>query len=462
MFIDANLMQETLRRVLRRGGEYADIFYESRDAVNITLDDDRIEQSQGGHIKGVGIRLIYNFKTAYAFCNPDNPRDLFDVAEQLTNIASSSECSRVIDFRTNNSPPINNIKRHPLGVSLEDKTKLLLQGNRIARSMGSAIKQARAAYSDLTQSIMIATSEGKILSEERVYTTAMLHAVAIDGAEIQTGYEAIGGMIGFEIFDNASFEQACESASKRALLMLKAKRMKGGRMPVVISSSAGGTMIHEAVGHGLEADLAMQGLSVYSGRLQEKIASDIITVIDDGTMAGKRGSFNCDDEGNPASKTVLIEKGILKAYMSDRYNSLKYNIPITGNGRRASYENKPIPRMTNTFIAPGEDIPEEIIRSTDRGLFVKKMGGGQVNTVTGDFVFEVQEGYLIDKGSIGHPVRGVTLIGNCQRTLQSIDRVGNDLGFSIGTCGKDGQGVPVSDAMPTVRIPEMVVGGMES
>jgi TldD protein len=218
-------------------------------------------------------------------------------------------------------------------------------------------------------------------------------------------------------------------------------------------------MIHEAIGHGLEADLAQQGLSVYSGSFSETVASTLITVIDDSTLPKKRGSFRFDDEGTPSQKTVLVENGRLKSYIYDRLCAMKDRTQSTGNGRRESYHSRPIPRMSNTLLAPGRSHPEKILASLDRGLFVKKMGGGQVNTVSGDFVFDVPEGYLIEKGSIGEPVRGATLTGNGPQILKTIDMVGSDLGFSIGMCGKDSQGVPVSDAMPTIRIPEIVVGG---
>jgi TldD protein len=241
--------------------------------------------------------------------------------------------------------------------------------------------------------------------------------------------------------------------------MLTARRAPGGRMPVVVSSEAGGTMIHEAIGHGLEADLAGQGLSKFSGLLGRQVASPLVTVIDDATLPGKRGSFRFDDEGTPSARTVLVKDGVLRTYMFDKLSAMREGAQSTGNGRRESYRHRPIPRMTNTFIAPGASEPEDIVRSTARGLLVKRMGGGQVNTVTGEFVFDVQEGYLIENGAQGEAVRGATLTGNGPDVLMNIDMVGSDLGFAIGTCGKDAQGVPVSDAMPTVRIAEMVVGG---
>jgi len=230
-------------------------------------------------------------------------------------------------------------------------------------------------------------------------------------------------------------------------------------MPVVLSSEAGGTMIHEAVGHGLEADLAQQGLSVYSGRLGERIASEAVSVVDDATLPNRRGSLAFDDEGTPAQRTLLIERGVLKGYLYDRLTAMKDGTVSTGNGRRQSYRHRPIPRMTNTLILPGEEDPEAILSSTPAGLLVVRMGGGQVNTVNGDFVFEVSEGYRIENGRAGEPVRGATLTGNGPRVLEQIDRVGRDLGFAVGTCGKDGQAAPVSDAQPTIRIPELTVGG---
>jgi TldD protein len=283
--------------------------------------------------------------------------------------------------------------------------------------------------------------------------------VAAGNGVIQTGYEPVGGLTGMELFEREPLDAAAERAARRAVMMLAARKAPAGRMPVVLSSEAGGTMIHEAVGHGLEADLAQSGLSVYSGKIGQQIASPLITVVDDATLPGRRGSFLVDDEGTPAQRTVLVERGVLRTYLYDRLTALKDGARSTGNGRRESYRHRPIPRMTNTMILPGETRPADILRSTPKGLYVRKMGGGQVNTVNGDFVFEVSEGYLIENGRIGEPVRGATLVGNGPAVLQSIDLIGSDLGFSIGTCGKDGQGSPVSDAQPTLRIPEITVGG---
>jgi len=342
---------------------------------------------------------------------------------------------------------------------MSEKIALVKLGNDAARKFDQRIKQVNVMYRDSCQRVKIYTSEGLVSEDERVYTLGVVQVIAIDGEVIQTGYEPVSGLIGYELFDENPMDRVALKAAQRAVMMLKAKRAQGGRMPVVISSEAGGTMIHEAIGHGLEADLAQQGLSVYSKKIGQQVASTAITVIDDATLPNKRGSFSFDDEGTSSKRNVLVKDGILQGYMYDRYTAMVDRTSSTGNGRRESYEHKPVPRMTNTFIAPGSLSQDEVIRSVDKGLIVKKMGGGQVNTVTGDFVFEVQEGYVIENGMIGEPVRGATLIGNGPEVLKSIDMVASDLGFSVGTCGKDGQGVPVSDAMPTLRIPEMVVGG---
>jgi TldD protein len=314
-------------------------------------------------------------------------------------------------------------------------------------------------YADKQQRIQMANSDGLLVDEERTYVLLAVQVVAAAKGIIQTGYEPVGGHIGFELFNEVDPAEVAGTAARRAVQALEAREAPSGVMPVVLSSEAGGTMIHEAVGHGLEADLALEGLSVYSNRIGETVASKRITVIDDATIPRRRGSYGYDDEGIPAQKTLLIEKGMLKGYLCDRLYAMRFGQKSTGNGRRQSYKNPPIVRMSNTLIAPDKDDPDAILRDTPNGVFVRKMGGGQVNTVNGDFVFEVSEGYMIRNGQIGDPIRGATLTGNGPRVLESIDRIGNDLGFGIGTCGKDAQGVPVADAQPTLRIPEIIVGG---
>jgi len=457
--IDKEILQKVLKKTLSLGGDYADVFVEWRSPTYVRLEDDRIEEIVSGQEEGVGIRLIWGGRSAYAISNDLSTEALLKAAETLSKAASKSKFSGGIDLRAEKPASQFVIKQPPAEIPLDRKVALLKDANAAARGKGPKIRQVSAFYRDLMQRVQIATSEGILAEDERVQTLGVVNVIAEDGGEIQTGYEPIGGFAGFELFEEYSLTDAAVSAADRALMMLKARRAPGGRMPVVISSQAGGTMIHEAIGHGLEADLAGQGLSRYSGLLGKEVASSIVTVVDDATLPGKRGSFRFDDEGTPSQKTILVKDGVLVGYLYDKLNAMREGVASTGNGRRESYLYRPIPRMTNTFIAPGKSSPAEVLSSTPTGLLVVKMGGGQVNTVGGEFVFDVQEGYLIENGKKGEPVRGATLTGSGPEVLKSIDMVGTDLGFAIGTCGKDAQGVPVSDAMPTVRIPEMVVGG---
>jgi TldD protein len=449
-----------LKKALSGGGEFADIFVERSSPFMIACEDGRIEKVISGVDCGAGVRLIIGRRTAYAYTNDVTTESLLEIADAVRQAAAAGTYRADIKL-VRKKPRVDfPVKKAPEKVSAADKVALVLQANTVARSLDQRIRQVMVTYRESRQQVIIANSDGAMVEDDRLYLTALVHVVAADGDVIQTGYEPVGGLAGMELFDAYPLTKAAETAAQRAVMMLSARKAPAGRMPVVLSSEAGGTMIHEAVGHGLEADLAQSGLSVYSNRIGDRIASPLITVVDDATLESKRGSFRFDDEGTDAERTILVDKGILKTFMYDRLTAMKDGTTSTGNGRRESYKHRPIPRMTNTMITPGKSDPGEILRTTPKGLFVKKMGGGQVNTVNGDFVFEVSEGYLIENGSIGEPVRGATLTGNGPHVLMSIDRVGSDLGFSIGTCGKDGQGSPVSDAQPTLRIPDITVGGI--
>jgi TldD protein len=458
------LPEELLKRILAdalsTGGDYADIYIEQMRPLTIQLEDNKVEKIVSGVDAGIGIRIIFGSRSAYAYSNDLSERSLFELSRAVRS-AVKEKHGRADDIDlTTVSPSVDfKIRKYPDTVGMDRKIRLLQEANRAARGVSDKVRQVKVIYRDSVQNVTYVSSDGTISDDERVHTLALVQVVASDGDILQTGYEPVGGLKGFELLEDISLEEIAVRTSGNAVRMLGAARAPGGRMPVVISADAGGTMIHEAVGHGLEADLVQQGLSVYAGRIGEEIASPLVTIIDDPSLDGRRGSFRFDDEGVCSRRNVLVENGILKGYMYDRMTAMKDGVVSTGNGRRESYKFRPIPRMSNTFIASGNDDPAAIVKSVDKGLFVRKMGGGQVNTVTGEFVFEVSEGYMIENGKVGEMVRGATLIGNGPEILRSIDMVGNDLDFAIGTCGKDGQGVPVSDAMPTVRIPEMVVGG---
>jgi len=462
--------QEILREVLREGGEFADLFFEQTHSVVIICEEDRIEKVVSGLDIGVGLRLLFGRKTFYGFTTELSKEPLLHLARRMSRSAKEGGGEKVIGLpqpkgkafsSLSVSGSSSSIQRHPEKLSIEERISAVKRANEVARKFDPHVQQVKVLYRDVSQKLSISNSEGLLVEGERVGTVFSVQVVSAKGDVVQTGYEPAGGTTGFELFDLHPPEEVAQVAAQRSLLMLSARKAPMGKMAVILSSDAGGTMIHEAIGHGLEADLAQQGLSVYSKKLGETVASPLITVVDDSTLPQRRGSYAFDDEGVASRRTILVERGVLKGYLYDRLTASKDGVESSGNGRRESYQDKPIPRMSNTMILPGKMKPEEIVHSVERGLFVKKMGGGQVNTVNGDFIFEVNEGYLIEKGSMGEPVRGATLIGNGPKVLKEIDMVGDDLGFGIGTCGKDGQGVPVSDAQPTLRIPELVVGGQQ-
>lgn len=453
-------LSNVLSRVLARGGDFAEIFIEEKQLTQVLCEDDKIERINSGREKGAGIRVIKDGKTAYVHTNDLSEEGLLKAARLATHTADSAvRVEKNINLNTRSAEFSLEFLRLPEEVELTEKINNVLAANHIARELDDEISQVTVAVADMQRKVQIANSDGILIEDEMARVRMGVNVIASREGLVQTGYEAAGGVSGWEILDHVSLEDMARQAASRAVSLLSAEPAPAGRMPVVMHSEAGGTMVHEACGHGLEADLVQKGLSVYKDKLGEQVAIPELSVIDDATIKGKYGSYSFDDEGTPAQRTVLIEKGILKTYMNDRLTADRDGSELTGNGRRESYQNKPIPRMSNTFIAPGDDDPEEIIADTARGLLVRKMGGGQVNTTNGDFVFEVQEGYLIENGQIKKPVRGATLTGNGPRALLDIDRVGRDLGFAIGVCGKDGQGVAVADAQPTIRIKELTVGG---
>lgn len=447
---------------MRAGAEFADVFVEQTRQTVIVCDNHKLEQAATFWDSGIGIRVLANGRTAYGSTNDLTRKSLLGLARMISRAVRVRRTSaNPVVLTERRIPSITAVQQHPSGTSLADKCTIVLRANEVAWKTGQQIQQVRILYRDTVRRVSIATSEGTLTEDEQVDTALVAHAIAGDETGLQTGYEPAGGAIGFELFDETPPEEIAERAARRALRMLAARPAPAGTMPVILSAEAGGTMIHEAVGHGLEADIAGEGLSVYSGKKGQTVASSLISVVDDATLPTRRGSYTFDDEGTPSQRTVLIEDGILRNYLADRRTAHRFDLPLTGSARRQGYASPPVARMTNTFVLPGKGDPAAILRETPNGLFVRKMGGGQVNTINGDFIFEVQEGFLIDGGALGEPVRGATLIGNGPRVLMAIDRVGSDLGFSIGTCGKEGQDVPVSCGQPTIRIPELVVGGRE-
>jgi TldD protein len=441
---------------------FGDIFIEERSYNHLHFESSRFEKIEKGVDKGVGIRAIKPWKTFFASTNVLEEGELIEIAKGLskfsngrqeTNIKKGNYIKASYPFSPNVSPG---------DVELREKLDMLQRIDEMARSEEKRIKQVRVIYRDTRQQINMYNSDGGNIEDERQQVVLNILVVGEKNGDVQTAYDSIGGFYGFDFFTNERIENIVKKTVKRLSGLLDAVEAPMGIKTVVLASEAGGTMIHEAIGHGLEADLAMEGLSCYKDMLGQKIASPLISVVDDATLPNMRGTYAYDDDGIASERTILVEDGILKNYLFDRFYALKYGSKSTGNGRRESFRFKPIPRMSNTMILSGKDNPAQIISSVDDGVYVVKMGGGQVDTVRGDFVFEIQEGYKIEKGKINEMIKNATMMGNGLQVLQEIDMVGNDLGFGIGTCGKDGQGVPVSDAQPTLRIPEIVVGGKES
>ena len=460
MTIDKKNIEQVLKKVLSHGADFAELFWEHKEATFIGCEENRIERINSGIDEGAGIRAILGDSSAYAHTNDISLERLLEAADVAGRAARKGEAVAVLpEFRTPRAPAEFKVQIPPDQVKLETKIDKVLEANKAARQVDPRIRQVSVSYADVKQEVVIANSEGVYVEDLRIRTRFTVNAVAAEGGVIQTGYKSEAGAVGFELLQEYDPALLGESAARRAALMLKARPAPTGKMPVVMAGQAGGTMVHEACGHGLEADLVQKGLSVYAGQKGRPVASPLVSVIDNGLLPQKYGSFRYDDEGSPAQKTVLIKKGILEGFMYDYQTARRDRTKSTGNGRRESYQNRPIPRMRNTYIAKGRTDPDRIIRETKEGLLVTAMGGGQVNTTNGDYVFDVSEGYLITDGEIGPPVRGATLTGNGPETLRMVEMVGSDLGFTIGICGKDGQGVPVSDAQPTIAVKELIVGG---
>lgn len=445
--------------MLRGSALYADVFWERKTYTQIQVESERVEKLEKGLDQGVGLRVITPWKTFLASTTSTEHAHVLELARDLGRVAGEGGKNPTVQSEVMEGRYPFSLRVDPDTVDVEQKVALVRQIDVAARKMESRIKQVRVIYRDTRQQVKIMPSDGAPASDDRTQLALTLLVVGESNNQMQTAYDVTGGFYGFEFFTDELIEHFVSTTVKRLAGLLDATEAPMGPRTVVLASEAGGTMIHEAIGHGLEADLAMEGLSCYKGMLGERMASSLISIVDDKTIPHMRGTYAFDDEGTPAERTILVENGILKNYLFDRFHALKFGKVSTGSGRRESFRFKPIPRMSNTMILPGNDDPAKIIASVDKGVLVKKMGGGQVDTVRGDFVFEIQEGYLIEKGSIGPMIKNATMMGNGPKVLRDIDMVGNDLGFALGTCGKDGQGVPVSDAQPTVRIPEIIVGG---
>ncbi len=459
--IEQDLIEQTLATAMATGGEFAEIFAEDKRSSSALLDDGKVEELSSGRDRGAGIRVVVGETTGFAHTADLSERGLHQAAEAAAAAARSSGRGTVVaELTPTDAPAPNPVLVLPEGVAKGAKVELLNRADDAARAEGAAIRQVSARYMDARRRILVANTEGVLAGDDQVKTLFSVACVAQGDTGMQTGRESIGRPVGFELFDEVDVEELARTAARRAITKLRARPAPSGAMPVVIGSGGGGVLFHEACGHGLEADLVNKQASVFAGRRGEQVASPLVTLIDDGTMAREWGAFAIDDEGRPAQRNVLIEDGILLDYMWDGLRARKEGRASSGNGRRQNYHSLPMVRMTNTYIANGDTDPADIISSTPSGVYVAHLGGGQVNTATGDFVFGMTEAYLIENGRITEPIREGNLSGNGPEVLTRIDALGNDFAMgSPGTCGKDGQGVPVGDGTPTLRVTSLTVGG---
>ena len=452
-----------LAEALSQGGDYADLYFEYLLTSSIGIDESMVKSASQGVSVGVGVRVIAGERTGYAYSDdlaPEKIRKAARVAAHIAHGPSKIEKLNLEEGRRHNLYPVVTA---PTETAFTERVELVKRADRAARAYDNRVFQVQAQYADNLRHVMVATSDGVLSVDRQPMTRLSVSALARrDGEAPQRGHSGGGGRVELGFFLNEKTpEYFATEAAREAIAMLDAAPAPAGEMTVVLGPGWPGILLHEAVGHGLEADFNRKGVSAFSGRIGQKVASELCTVVDDGAIHNRRGSLNMDDEGHPTQRNVLIENGILRGYLQDRLSSSLMGSASTGSGRRESYAHIPMPRMTNTFMPAGQSDPEEIVRSVPKGLYCANFGGGQVDITSGNFVFSASESYLIEDGRLTRPIRNATLIGNGPEALKYVSMVGNDLRLDegVGICGKDGQSVPVGVGIPTIKIDRMTVGG---
>lgn len=454
-----SVIEDVLSAALETGGDFSEVFVEDRYTNNLSLQSGKVESSMSGRDFGIGIRIFKGLQSVYAYTTDSSKEGLLKAARNAAQAIKGNTIIQPQAFTNQLVVTSHPIPIHPREVEKVRKVNVMKKAYEIAKNYHDSIKQVTVRYLDEEQNVLIANSEGKFVEDRRIRSRLAIQSIASDGQQMQSGFYAPGAHKGFEFMENLDLDHYATESSRIAVTMLGATPCPSGKFPVVIDNEFGGVIFHEACGHGLEATAVAKNNSVFANRIGEKVASDVVTYIDDGTLQNEWGSINIDDEGETARKNVLIENGILKGYLIDKFNARRMEMPSTGSGRRQNYRFAPTSRMTNTYIAPGKSTPEEIISNTEHGIYTKYMGGGQVNPTTGDYNFAVMEAYMIKDGKLGKPVRGATLIGNGPKTLQLVDMVGNNLAHGAGMCGSLSGSLPVNVGQPMIRVSEMTVGG---
>jgi TldD protein len=456
-------VERYLGAALSAGGDYADLYFEYLTTSSVNVDESLIKSASQGISAGCGVRVISGERTGYAYTDDLAPEKILHAARTAALIASGPAKTPVVDLKQNNGRNLYPISVAPTDTAVAEKVELVMRADRAARSYDPRIREVRAGYADELRQILVIGSDGSFAYDTQPLARLNVMCIGRDEkGQSSRGSAGGGGRVALEYFKSEKTpEHFADDAARQAIIQLDARSAPAGEMEVVLGPGWPGILLHEAIGHGLEADFNRKGTSAFTGMVGRRVASDKCTVIDNGTVPSRRGSLNVDDEGNATSETVLIENGILKAYISDKLSSKLMGIPNTGNGRRESYEHIPMPRMTNTYMLAGNDAPEDIIKSVKRGLYAVNFGGGQVDITSGKFVFSASEAYMIENGNITAPVKNATLIGNGPDVLTRVSMVGSDLQLDegVGTCGKDGQSVPVGVGIPTIKVDRITVGG---
>jgi TldD protein len=455
-------VERYLAAALSAGGDYADLYFEYVNSTSLSIDESMVKSASQGISAGVGVRVVAGERTGYAYTDDLAPEKVLHAAKTAAMIASGPAKTPVVDLKENRRHDL-----YPIGVSsvdtdIQQKLSLVMRADAAARAYDSRIKEVRASYADELKRMLVIASDGTFAEDVQPLTRMSVFVIAKSGDNSARGTAGGGGRYALDFFTTEKTpEHFAKEAARQAIIQLDARACPAGDMEVVLGPGWPGILLHEAIGHGLEADFNRKKTSAFAGLLGKRVASDKCTVVDNGTVPGRRGSLNVDDEGNATSNTVLIENGILKGYIADKLSARLMGLPNTGNGRRESFEHIPMPRMTNTYMLAGQDSPDDIIRSVKRGLYAVNFGGGQVDITNGKFVFSASEAYLIEDGKITAPVKNATLIGNGPDVLTRVSMVGNDLQMDegVGTCGKDGQSVPVGVGIPTLKVDRMTVGG---
>lgn len=458
-------IDKLLATALARGGDYADLYFEYRVANSVNIEEQIVKQASKSIAQGVGVRVIIGDKTGYAYTDEVAFDAIRRAAETASHIARSGGSKQLAGVNaTPTSLDLYPVEVPVSSIELARKIELIKQGDRAARGVDPRIREVQASVNDEMKYVMIASSDGRLVGDVQPLARFGISCIADDDGNLQVGRAGGGGRVGIDFFETEMTpDHFAREAARQAIIQLDAVATPAGTMEVVLGPGWPGILLHEAIGHGLESDFNRKQTSAFSGLIGQRVASEICTVVDDGTLPDRRGSLNIDDEGEPTNRTVLIEDGILRAYMSDYLNASLAKSGRTGNGRRQSYKHMPLPRMTNTFMLAGPDAKEDIIRSVKRGLYAVQFGGGQVDITSGEFAFSASEAYLIEDGKVTAPVKGATLRGNGPQSLKLVTAVGNDLELDpgVGVCGKDGQNVPVGVGIPTIKIGEMTVGGTQ-